>query len=98
MERRQLVRCPGSSCVAMKVVSVWRLFVAIAAPYILVQRQTTDGPQWILVVRPGEGAIENVNRRILYFVRLHDLHAQKPCGKVALLDLVEEIFDMVIRL
>ena len=48
-------------------------------------------------MRPGKSAIENVDRSILYFLRPHDLHAEDTCGKVALLDLIEEIFDMIIR-
>lgn len=48
-------------------------------------------------MRPGESAIEDVDRSILYFFGFHDLHAEDPRGAFALLDLVEEIFDMVIR-
>jgi hypothetical protein len=34
---------------------------------------------------------------MLHLFRLHDLHTKKPSGQVALLDPVEEVFDMVIR-
>lgn len=65
-------------------------------PYVFVQSQTSDSSQWILVMRPGESAIEDIDRSILYFLGFHDLHAEDPRGEFALLDLVEEIFDMVI--
>jgi hypothetical protein len=48
-------------------------------------------------MRPGEGAIEDVNWRLLYFLGLHDLYAKNPCWEVTLLDLVEEVLDMVVR-
>lgn len=64
--------------------------------YVLVQSQTSDSPQWIIVMRPREGTMENIDRSVLYFPRLHDVHRKKPRGEVTLLDLVEEIFDMVV--
>jgi hypothetical protein len=70
--------------------------IAIAS-YILIERQASNSPQWVLVMRPGEGTVEDVNRSMLHFLRLHDLHTKKPRGEVALLDPVEEVFDMVIR-
>lgn len=48
-------------------------------------------------MRPSERAIEDIDGSMLHFFRLHDLHRKKPSGELALLDPVEEIFDMVIR-
>ena len=47
-------------------------------------------------MQPGESAIEDIDRSILYFFGFHDLHAENPSGEVALLDTVEEVFDMVV--
>lgn len=48
-------------------------------------------------MRPGDGAIKDVNWRLLHFLGFHDLYAKNPCRKVTLLDLVEKVFDMVVR-
>jgi len=49
-------------------------------------------------MRPGESVVEDIDRSVLYFFGLHDLHAKDPCWVFTLFDLAEEVFNMVIRL
>ena len=47
-------------------------------------------------MRPGESVVEDINRSIFHFLRLHNLHAKDPCWVFTLLDLAEKVFDMVV--
>lgn len=66
--------------------------------YVLVQSQTSERAKWILLVRPGEGIVEDVDWSILEILRLDNLDVQGPSWIVAFLNGIEEVFDMVIRL
>jgi hypothetical protein len=48
-------------------------------------------------MRPCEGVVEDVDRRILHIFRLDDLDVQSPSWIIAFLDSVEEVFDVVVR-
>lgn len=100
MGRMRLVRCPRSSFAAVFFSSCQQCILcseAVGCSYIFVQGHSSDSSQWILVVRPSEGVVEDVDRSMLDFFWLHDLDAEEPCRIVSLLDRVVQIFDVVVR-
>jgi hypothetical protein len=94
-ERKRLTPCLRNSCVVVRTVSN-DYSVSGEFSYVFVRCQTVDGSQQIHVMRPGGGAVEDIDRSMLNFLRLHDLDAEEPHRIVSLLNRIEEVLDVVI--
>ena len=80
----------------MRLVSAHAEKVAIAVTHIAVQCQLANRHQWVPLMRPRERVVEDVDADVRRIFRVHDLNIQGPSGEVALLDGVEQVFDVVV--